>query len=328
MHDNLAERTFSPSHSNGATSDDADNLVALKGFESDYTPILIAEALKNDRVVLVEDVDPADADNIASATAQAFGLLDQLKMQAALASFQGHRDTISTYFMTVDKRSSFDFVPSHSEGRPNMNIQLASFYCFENSTDGGVTILQNTNQDSPAWTSFRDYATKVDLCGTTLSRADIARAKAMFDVAIPDDILRDDDVVLRDRESPIAGVRFFFTLSPLRKAFSRILNRHVYACWGNGLAVDTDSRKEYAKLLQECGLLLDADKAAAARNLDPTRAVNSWASGIRYKDLFKARIVRKLRSRDLVIFNNLTWTHSASNWTPGSGVRKLAAAFA
>jgi hypothetical protein len=30
----------------------------------------------------------------------------------------------------------------------------------------------------------------------------------------------------------------------------------------------------------------------------------------------------------LIIQNNLTWTHAVNNWSPGSGLRKVAAAFA
>jgi alpha-ketoglutarate-dependent taurine dioxygenase len=57
-----------------------------------------------------------------------------------------------------------------------------------------------------------------------------------------------------------------------------------------------------------------------------TRAV--WRSGVTYRQLFRAVVIHRLEPGDLLIQNNLTWAHAASNWTPGSGIRNVIAAFA
>jgi len=59
-----------------------------------------------------------------------------------------------------------------------------------------------------------------------------------------------------------------------------------------------------------------------------TCGMQVWNSGVDYSKVFRCKITRKLAPGDLIIQNNLTWVHSSSNWSPGSGTRKVAASFA
>jgi hypothetical protein len=124
------------------------------------------------------------------------------------------------------------------------------------------------------------------------------------------------------------GVRFLWVLTRLRRNFSKALQREVFTYWDSVASLDCDCLKQCLELMGSHDLLREP---ANGPRIDHSASVyrrSLWSSGAAYRDLFKAAIVRKLEPGDLIIQNNLTWAHAASNWTPGSGIRQLVAAFA
>lgn len=306
--------------------EDLSRLLELE--RADFTSEAILDALRSDKVVLVKNATPEAADQIISAVAKRLNLHDQLELQAGYAAIRGHRERMGTYFMSVNKRDQYHFVSSHSEGRHTAPFQVASFYCYENSTDGGVTILQNVDEKSPAWEQLREASQKVDVRTRRLSAAEAARLRAEYLIALPDGALNDEDEIVEELPPLIAGVKRFFALSKLKKTYSSILGRELPVYWDSVASPDVDAGLEYHALLQRLNLLKEPAAGSSLDVLDNTHPRKVYASGVRYKVLFKAMIKHRLSPGDLLIQNNLTWTHSVSNWTPGSGTRKIAAAFA
>ena len=93
-------------------------------------------------------------------------------------------------------------------------------------------------------------------------------------------------------------------------------------------SIDHDLSSAYTRLLKQWGLLKQPSNGSQVYELDNAAGRRVWRSGIDYSQIFKCRITYKLRPGDLLIQNNVTWTHSASNWSPDSGTRNVAAAFA
>lgn len=307
--------------------EDHARLSTLNYETADLTDVVL-EGLKEDKVVLVQGVSPENADRVLASVAEALNLREQLEIQAGFASIQGHRDNIGTYFMSVNKRSGYQFIPPHSEGTQFTNMQLASFYCYENTTDGGENIMLNINSSSPVWQYMKQVGTKVDAGNYKLTPAQIASAKMMLQVNLPDDFLSDSDEVISQRKSPMPGIKLYNVLSPARKSYSTILDRDVYVYWDNMASTDFDSGKEFYRLLNDCKLLREPPAGLSSDKMDNANPRRVWSSGIGYRDLFCSRITRKLQPGELVIQNNLTWVHSTANWTPSTGTRKVAAAFA
>jgi hypothetical protein len=288
----------------------------------------IFDALRVDKVVLVSGASAGVADNLIAATAERLGLRSQLDIQATFASVQGHRSNVGKHFMSVNKRADYQFIPAHSEGTGLMKMQLASLYCYENTTDGGETVLLQTSSESPAWERLRARQRKIDLCGRKLSAAEMAAAKMMHQISLPDGVLSDDDIILEEQSSPIPGTKLYDTLTKQVKTYSSILERNVMAYWDNVASTDFDSVEGFSRLLKATGLLKMPPGGLPIRDLDSEHHRRVWHSEICYETLFHRKITRKLASGDLVLLNNLTWAHSAANWTPGSGNRKVVAAFA
>jgi hypothetical protein len=288
----------------------------------------VAGALKGDQVALVQGLDQPDADEFVSLVAARFGLLDQLALQASFATMHGHRENVGRHFMTVNRRDEYQFIPSHSEGSSAVPIQLAAFYCRENTTDGGDTVLMNTDSSSLQWLRQRELVTRVDLGGFRPSPSDVARARFMYSVNILKDHAELGDQTLSEQPSFMPGVRVRKVLAPARKSYSTILDRHVHVYWDTLASVDFDSGLEYMKMLQACGLLKAPSSGADISMLDNAHKRRVWRSGVDYLSLFKAKLTRKLAPGELIILNNTTWAHSNSNWTPGSGVRSVVGAFA
>jgi hypothetical protein len=285
-------------------------------------------ALRNDQVILFQDLGIEKADSIIEQVALGLQLLEGLEVQAGMVPLYGHRQRVSKYFMSVDKRSDYQFILAHSEGQQRADIQLAAFYCFENSTDGGVTILLNTNDTSDVWSKLREVTLKIDLCAKVPSPAEIAQARVMHKITIPDDVVSERDQILNEEPTVIPGTRTFKVLAVPRKTRSRILGIDLNVYWDNISSTDFDSALEYLRLVERHGLLRQPSPKLSISELDDTQSRKTWHSGVTYEDLFKATIVRKLAPRELIIQNNLSWTHSCSNWTPGSGKRNVVAAFA
>lgn len=288
----------------------------------------ILDALRADKVVLVRSASADDANFLIGEVAERLGLRNQLDIQTAFASVEGHRSKVGKNFMTVNKRANYQFIPAHSEGTPLMNMQLASLYCYENTTDGGESILMHTNSESPTWKQLRVRNKKIDLCGKKLSPAEVAAAKMMYQISIPESLLIEDDVILEEQSSPIPDTKIYDALSKIVPTYSHILKREVMVYWDNVASTDFDSAEGYFHLLQSSGLLKLPPGQVQIKDLDTEHPRRVWRSGMCYETLFHHKITHKLCSGDLLIQNNLTWTHSAANWTPGSGHRTLVAAFA
>jgi hypothetical protein len=307
---------------------DRDRLTLLDDHRSASLPDDIVRELKRDQAVLIGNVSPRASDDILAAAAERLGLLDQLELQAGYASLLGHRERVGKYFMTVNKRNSYEFNTPHSEGGRRSAIQLAAFYCYKNTTDGGFTILHNVDQQSRAWSVLRECMTKVDLCGKRLSPSEIAMMKARHRIVVPDDTITPDDQILSELPPPLPGIRCYKVLAKTKKTRSRIVDADVSVYWDDVASVDYDSAIEYMSLLEREDLLRRPDPSSDVATLDYTRSRKVYSSGVAYKDLFRSMIVHKLAPAELIVFNNLTWTHSVSNWTAGSGERSVVAAFA
>ncbi|MEG3130951.1 hypothetical protein SC171_23360 [Pantoea cypripedii] len=288
----------------------------------------ILDALRADNVVLIRDSSAEQADELIAAVAEKLGLRSQLDIQTTFASVEGHRSNVGKHFMTVNKRKDYQFIPAHSEGTNLMNMQLASLYCYENTTDGGETVLLHTDSDSPAWDKLRVRSKKIDLCGKTLSSAEAAAAKMMYQINIPDSILNADDLILAEQPSPFPGTKLYDALSKIPPTYSHILGRNVMVYWDDVASSDFDSVEGFYHLLQSTGLLKLPPNGLPIKDLDSEHLRRVQHSGVDFETLFQRKITKKMTSGDLIIVNNLSWTHSAVNWTPGSGNRKVVAAFA
>ncbi|WP_039913347.1 hypothetical protein [Cellvibrio mixtus] len=288
----------------------------------------IVLALKNDQVVLVRGVTQKNADDMMFNVAQNFGLDHKLEVEAGFASVKGHRENVGKYFMTVNKRDDYHFIPAHCEGSSRMRMQLASFYAVENTTDGGSSILLNINDASPEWSIQRELVKKCKLGNKKLSQYETMKLKMMHGIELPADLLTDADVIISNDVSPVDGVSLFNVLEQLRKVHSVILDRDCYAYWDTVASYDFDSGTGYFDLLRNCDLLKIPDGVNDFTALDNAYARRVWKSGTHYPSLFKSKLTQQLMAGDLVFMNNLSWAHSTSNWNPGSGRRKVLAAFA
>jgi hypothetical protein len=289
---------------------------------------LVIESLRKDLVVLIRNVGADWSDNVIYAVADRLDLSDSLKLQAACAGFLRHRDNIGKYFMTVNRRDNYQFISPHSEGNSFIGMQLASFFCFENSTDGGETILMNIDDSSESWQAMRERVTRGRIGSRTLATREISRARAQYQVNLPADVLKDDDLILQERRTEIPDLSIVDALAKPKRVYSRILKRNSYVYWDSVASIDFDSASEYVRLLRRCGLLKEPPSSLKLSEMDNAAGRRIWYSGVKYSQLFKCKITRKLAPGDLVIQNNLTWTHAVSNWSPSSGTRTLAASFA
>lgn len=107
-------------------------------------------------MVLIPGVSAADADQMMHSIADDFGLQNALELQAGFAASLGHRQNVSRYHTSVNKRAAHQFVPPHSEGSSFTNMEMASFFCTENSTDGGEMVLMNVNESGEMWELLRE----------------------------------------------------------------------------------------------------------------------------------------------------------------------------
>ncbi|MGI8548598.1 MAG: hypothetical protein ACR2M1_14940 [Gemmatimonadaceae bacterium] len=288
----------------------------------------IIAALRQDQVVLIPGVAPEQADDLMFRVAERAGLAEALQLQAGFADLHGHRTRIGKYFMTVNKRRDYQFVGPHSEGSSFAGMQLAAFLCYRNTTDGGETILLNADDSSPAWNSLRERVRRGRVASRPLAPHEITRVRGMYQLRLPDDMLRDDDQVISETKTPIPGLTVLDVLAKPKKVRSRLLDRDLYAYWDTIESVDADSAREFERLLQRTGLLKEPPADFDRRAMDDAVARRIWRSGVTYDQLFRCKVTRKLAPGELILVNNLTWTHAVSNWTPSSGTREVAAAFA
>jgi hypothetical protein len=292
------------------------------------------DALRGDQVVLVRNVSINDADDIVYKIAEQFDLLKTLEVEANFSYSLDQRrqikrrSKISKYFVSVGQIGDYQFHTPHSEGSSITNIQLSCFFCFENSTDGGDTILTNVNEASEEWGRLREQVTKILPGSKPLSRGEAVRARALYRLRSSDDYVVPDDRIVQELQATIPGLRLASVLARAQKAYSIILKRDVNVLWSTIGNVDQSSLEPFARMLQHSGLLKMPAKGLEFSQLDLYFPGRIWRSGADYTALFRDRIVLKLRPGDLVIQNNLTWPHAVNNWTPDSGSRRIAAAFA
>jgi hypothetical protein len=207
-------------------------------------------------------------------------------------------------------------------------MQLAAFYCYENTTDGGETILIHVDGESPAWHSLRERVIRAQPMSRCLTADESARARALHGLRLPGDVVQHSDRVVADVPSTIPGLSLVEVLTTPIKTHSAILARDLYACWDSVGSVDHELALAYVALLRKWGLLKESHGGLEVPEMDTAAPRRVWRSGADYGRLFECRITYKLEPGDLIIQNNVTWTHSANNWTPGSGKRTVAAAFA
>ena len=313
--------------SNSSILERPDKLTVFEKSSNDLINQII-KSLKEDEVTLVKDLKPIEANEIIYKVTEELGLAHALEKQANFASMQGHREKIGQYFMTVNKRMDYQFIPPHSEGNRSMNMHLSSFYCYENTTDGGESILMNVNQSSLVWKSLKEVVLKVSLGSWQPTLEESKAIKISYGISIPDDIVKDSDHILRTSDTHIPGVKLYHVLEKVSKVYSKILQDNVYVYWDSMASTDYSSAKEFLQLLRAMNLLKEPEGGLSDDRLDNAIDRRLWHSGVKYIDLFSCKVTRKLHRGELIIQNNLTWTHSANNWTPGSGIRKVVGAFA
>jgi hypothetical protein len=289
---------------------------------------ILLQALREDLVVLVENLISEQADNIVYEVADALHLSNSLRLQAGFAGFGGHRHNIGKYYMSVNQRDSYQFITPHSEGNSFVGMELASFFCHENSTDGGETILMNIRDSSKAWQTSRESVKRARIEAKSLTNQDILRARGLYNLNLPADVLRDDDIILQEYKCEIPNLTVVDALAKPQKSYSRILNCELYGYWDSLASIDLDAPSQFAHLLRQSGLLREPPDGLEVRQMDNCAHRRIWHSRATYMDLFRCKITRKLAPGDFIIQNNLTWAHSASNWSPASGTRKIAACFA
>jgi len=286
------------------------------------------KALRDDKVCLIAGVDQIAADAIIAQVCDQLSLRQMLELQAEYAAIHGHRSKVSKYFMTVNRRKDFQLVTPHSEGGRNSNIQLSSFYCRQNTTDGGETILLKVNSEGGGWNLLKEYIYKISEKERKLSATDAAIAKMRYQISLPEGSLSEDDMIIEEKPSPFGEISMYTVLCPVTKAYSSILNSETNVFWDNVSSIDNSSFSQFTDLLRGLGILKAGDLSRSNINMDTSSERRVWSSGMEYSTIFEIGLFGKLRAGDLIIQNNLTWTHGANNWTPGSGIREILAAFA
>ena len=307
--------------------EDGGRLMTLEANGRGIDASRLVDWLRQDFVVLARNIAPERVDGILQDVAARLGLLDSLELQAAYADFLGHRQRVGQYRMTVNRRGDYQFIPPHSEGDSFTNMQLASFYCFENSTDGGETILMNVADSSEAWKVLKEKVTRISPGSRSLTPGELRRATKLYHLHSPAGV-SPDDRILGPRKTDIIGLQLVEVLASARRTRSTILGKDIYAYWQSAAIIDFDSLRAYVSLLERCRLLRQPANGLEALQMDNAAKQRVWSSGVTYDRLFKCKITHKLTRGDLILQNNLTWTHAVSNWTPGSGVRNIVAAFA
>lgn len=285
-------------------------------------------ALREDQVVLVQGAAPGEADDLMARIADAFDLKHALEMQAAYAGILRHRRNVSKYFMTVNQRGDHQFVKPHSEGTWLINMQLAAFYCVNNSTDGGETLLFNVDNASQEWRHVREMVPRMVSSGRGLTPSELALAKVVLKLDPDAPTILPGDTLLEELPSPIQGIKFANVLTPLRSRRSCLTGHEVHTIWDSVSSPDLKATEEFFAFLSDENLVRLPSSAASMRDMDAGDLRITWHSKVNYSRLFRHRMIRRLTAGDLIVFNNLTWTHATNNWTPSSGEREVWAAFA
>jgi len=284
-------------------------------------------ALDDDQIALVRNVEPEHADRIVLNVATHLGLAESLEIQAALAGVLGHRHQVGKHFMTVNPRSEYQFIPPHSEGGTFTALKLAAFLCHANTTDGGATALMNVNPESEKWEGMRELLMRGKMRGGALSPRDAWLAKVRYKLMMPGGEPKADDVILKEYESDIRDLTLLDVLAPLERTYCEIQRRELHSLWDSVGRIECGIGREFEELLRKHDLLREP-RVRSDIQLDYDAQSRVWDSGSSLTELFRSMVIVNLSPGDLLVQNNLTWAHGVSNWTPGSGVRDVAAAFA
>jgi hypothetical protein len=304
--------------------EDPTRLATLDARGKEVDARYIIELLRQDSVVLIRNVAGEQADAILECLAAKLGLLQSLELQASFADFLGHRRRVGKYLMSVNKRAHHEFIPPPSEGDSFINLQMISFYCFENGTDGGETVVFNLDGSSRVWPSLREKVTRVAPGSRTLSPSEWLRARGLYHLRTPPGLCADDKI-LRERNSEIPGLLLVDVLAQPLRSHSLILDTDRYVYWDSIASTDFDSWRAFERLLKQGGRIAQDEPPD---RLDNALSRRVWASGVDHNELFKCKLTYKLEPGDLIIQNNLTWAHAALDWSSGAGTRNVAAAFA
>lgn len=317
-----------------------DDICKLKSFSLDSDRkvdlVEINEALNQDFVVKVSGLEQQDSDRLMCDLANSLGLLDALKLQTSFASILGHRKNEGEYYSTVNQRDNYHYISAHSEGTSKSNIQLASMYCKENTTDGGLSILSKIKQDDMIWKKLGEYSIKIQPGHKPPTRFQIEQAKVFFKVDLLNDLLHADDKIIEEvapqqlkmlglNES---GIKVYYVISKISKVHSTILNKDIYPYWDSVASHDISSGLGYHQLLEQNELIKRPSENTKISLLDNAAKRRVWDSGVSYLDIIESKLTLKLKAKEAIFFNNLSWTHSSTNWTPNSGNRNVFAAFA
>ena len=283
--------------------------------------------LRRDQVVLVKGASQSDADSLLLKIATGLGLRERLELQAGMAAHQDHRRRVGQFFMTVNARKDYQFISSHSEGASAANIQLASFFCAQNSTDGGETILLNVDGAAGVWGQLREKVVRIDPA-SHLTLAGLSRAKVEHRLDGANALPKNDDVIIGPRKSDIPGLRLLDVLAKPVKAWSVILEDERFAYWDSVASTDHSGLDAFAAVLKHRGLLRQKGDEESVSDNDTCADRRIWRSGADHLAVFKSGLQIKLEPGDFVVQNNLTWTHAVAGWTPQSGVRTVVVGFA
>ncbi|MCF6442196.1 hypothetical protein L1077_22475 [Pseudoalteromonas luteoviolacea] len=303
-----------------------DKLVILHDYTLSKYLIDIVDSLKQDKAILINDVSFKDANKLMLELAKIFNLQDSLELNSNFSSTLEYRQKVGKYFMTVNKRKDYQFVAPHSEGSSKLGIQLAAFYSVDNTTDGGETVLFKTNHSSDCIKGLKENLAKGKIL-KKLSSADLTKIKILSRLSFPEDALTDGDEVLSEKEYK-EGFVYCETLVKTRAVKSVILNKEVYPYFDSIERIDSDSPQEYLTFLKNVSLFKEPESDFDFSLIDDSHHNRIGSFGSKYNELFEGVLIKKLTKRQMLICNNLTWCHSVANWTPGSGVRKVVAAFA
>ena len=290
---------------------------------------LMADELKQDNVVLMRGLTSEQADDAIKQLAEYLHLSSELEMQAGLADLFGHRKKLSKYYMTVNKRRDYQCITPHSEGASFQNLQLVSFFCHENTTDGGTTLLLNVDDNAQVWEQLREVSLRAKLPNRALTKAEISEIKMRYQVELPRDTFAEGDQLLSTKPTHIPGLEICDVLAKPRKTFSQILGKEVFAYWSSISRFDSDSLADFKALLQGKEMYKTPPGDPSSPNYDDgftDKKIHS--SGVAYEQIFKGMLMLDMKPGDFVVMNNLTWAHGVSNWTPNFGSRTIAAAMA
>ena len=176
------------------------------------------------------------------------------------------------------------------------------------------------------WNVLRDKVVK-GATKKSLTRSEKSQLRIKYKLNMPEDSLTSDDEILK--ATPIdSNTTLYDVLTSPKKRFSKILHQDLHTLWYTTESIDYDSLEQFKDLLLESGLLKQSSGISDFKMLDFDPGLRLGHFGSQYDQLFKCKISYKLQPNDLVIQNNLSWTHGVTNWTPGSGTRKIIAAFA